>query len=228
MNQAPNFNRLARLYPWMELFTFGPWLSLTRQTFLPQLRNSRRALVLGDGDGRFTARLLRSNPQIQIDAVDASPAMLTALHRRAGPHAARVTTHLADIRAWRPQPSTPPYDLIAPHFFLDCLTTSEVQTLAAKLRPAITPHALWVVSDFAIPANSFGRLIALPIVTSLYLSFALLTGLTIRRLPNHSAALTAAGFTCLEHRSRLAGLLFAELWSANVPESDPSPTPSAL
>lgn len=222
MNQPPNFNHLARLYLWMELLTFGLWLALTRQTFLPRLRQSRRALVLGDGDGRFTASLLRANPQVQITAVDASPAMLAALTRRAGPDANRVTTHQADIRTWRPEPSAQPpepFDLIATHFFLDCLTTHEVESLAARLHSAVAPNALWVVSDFAVPPNWFGRLVAYPVVTALYLSFALLTGLDVRRLPNHAAALRAAGFTRLRRRSRLSGLLIAELWSAQFPES---------
>jgi hypothetical protein len=219
MNPPPNFNRLARLYLWMELFSFGLWLAITRQTFLPRLQQSRRALVLGDGDGRFTASLLRANPKVHIDAADASAAMLAALMRHAAPHANRVTTHLADIRDWQPPADSLPYDLIATHFFLDCLTTPEVQSLATRLHAAAAPNALWVVSDFAIPAGWFGRLVALPVVTGLYLSFGLLTGLAVRRLPNHAAALSAAGFTLLQRRTRLGGLLIAELWSAPFPES---------
>ena len=98
---TPNFNRLARLYRWMEFFSFGPWLWWTRCAFLGELGSCRRALILGDGDGRFAARLLHANPTVQIDAVDASSAMLKGLRRRAGPHAPRVRTHLADARQWQ-------------------------------------------------------------------------------------------------------------------------------
>ena len=85
MNAPPDLNRLAGVYAWMEAVTFGPWLSRCRLTFLGEMRSCRRALVLGDGDGRFTARLLRANPEVEIDTVDASTAMLRALLRRAGP-----------------------------------------------------------------------------------------------------------------------------------------------
>jgi SAM-dependent methyltransferase len=108
MMPPPNFNRLARLYRWMELFSFGPWLMLCRCAFLNECLNSCRALVLGDGDGRFTARLLRANLAIRIDAVDASPAMLSALSRRAGPHNARMRRHQADVCSL--QPVSPGYD----------------------------------------------------------------------------------------------------------------------
>jgi SAM-dependent methyltransferase len=197
----------------MEWVTFGPFLARTRFAFLNQLASSRRALILGDGDGRFTARLLRANPGIHIDAVDASPAMLQALICRAGPHAARVRTRCADARHF--QPPSPPYDLIVTHFFLDCLTTSEIQSLAATLHAATAPQALWLVSEFVVPPTLFGRLIAQPIIYALYRAFALLTGLSVRTLPNHHAALRLAGFTLKAQLPRLAGLLVSELWAAH-------------
>lgn len=213
MSEAPNFNRLARLYLWMELCSFGPWLWLTRITFLARLKGCRRALVLGDGDGRFTARLLRENQAVRVDAVDGSQGMLAALRRRAGKHAQRVRTELGDIREWAPACGLEQYDLVATHFFLDCLTTEEVAALAARVRPAVAPGGLWVVSDFAVPEGWFGRWAARPVVMGLYWSFGLLTGLKVRRLPDHAEGLLKAGFTLLERRRRLWGLLISELWT---------------
>lgn len=213
MNPPPNFNPLARLYRWMELFTFGPFLARSRFAFLDQLVHTRRSLILGDGDGRFTARLLRFNPVIHIDAVDSSSAMLASLVRRAGPNANRVHTHHADAR--HIHPPNPPYDLIVTHFFLDCLTTAEVQSLAATLRAAASPQAVWLVSEFAIPSGWYGRLVARPLIWILYRAFALLTGLAIRTLPDHHAALRQSGFALRNQRPQLAGLLVSELWSAN-------------
>jgi len=203
----------------MEFFSFGPWLALTRRTFLDRPTYCRRALVLGDGDGRFTARLLRENPTIQIDAVDASDSMLQALLRRAGPHAGRVRVYLADARTWDPPAanSEEGYDLIATHFFLDCLTQPEVESLATKLLHAAAPDAVWIVSEFWVPPGWFGRLIAGPLVSGLYLAFGWLTGLAVRSLPDHSAALRDACFRLEERRSRLGGLLIAERWLANAP-----------
>jgi hypothetical protein len=219
MNQPPDFNRLARSYRWMEFFSFGPWLALTRRTFLDKLTHSRRALVIGDGDGRFTARLLRENPAVRIDAVDASAAMLDTLLHRAGPHANRVRVHLADARTWNPPTSilAQTYDLIATHFFLDCLIQPEVQSLASRLRNAAAPSALWIVSEFSIPPGWFGRFIARPLVSTLYLAFGWLTGLAVRTIPDHPTALHTAGFILQHRRSRLAGLLIGEMWSVGPP-----------
>lgn len=211
MNAPPDFNRLARLYRWMEMASFGPQLWRARCAFLAQTADARNALVLGDGDGRFTARLLQTNRAIQIDAVDASAAMLAMLQRRAGRQAARVRTHHADARSF--QPPNPPYDLIVAHFFLDCLTTSEIAALAHTLRASVAPGARWLVSEFAVPPGLYGRFIAAPLVAALYQAFGLLTGLRLRALPDHRSALRQAGFTLQTQHPRLAGLLVSELWA---------------
>jgi ubiquinone/menaquinone biosynthesis C-methylase UbiE len=199
----------------MEFLTFGPYLARTRFAFLNQLGHARQALILGDGDGRFTARLLRINPAIQIDAVDSSSAMLRTLLRKACPHSTRVRTHQADARQFHPL--NPPYDLIVTHFFLDCLTTTEIQSLAATIRAAAAPRALWLVSEFAIPPGLYGRLIAAPLLRVLYQTFALLTGLTVRTLPDHHSALSHSSFALQARRTHLAGLLVSELWSLASP-----------
>ncbi len=208
--QAPNFDHLAKFYRWMELLTFGPLLSRCRAAFLPEIASARRALVLGDGDGRFIAELLRVNTEVRIDAVDASPAMLEALLRRAGVNACRVSTRCADARDWQIENAT--YDLVATHFFLDCLTTDECRGLAARLRGAVSPSALWIVSEFAVPEGGYGRLVALPLVWLLYSAFGVLTGLRIRSLPDHHEALSEAGFALTRRRTQLGGLLVSEMW----------------
>lgn len=216
MNPAPNFDRLARVYRWMELASFGPALWRCRCHFLGELRECRSALVLGDGDGRFTARLLEINPKIEIDAVDASPAMLLALLDRAGVGRERVRTHCADVRAWEPARQT--YDLVVSHFFLDCLTTDEVAELAQRLRPSLSPRALWLISEFAVPEDRFGSLVAKPIVSGLYAAFRLLAGVRLRQLPNYAEAISKQGFRCKSRRSFLGGLLVTEVWLAEPDE----------
>src|ERR1700679_3274982 len=201
---APNFDRLAGAYRWMEGLSFGPLLQRCRCAFLGELRTVRRALVLGDGDGRFTEALLRVNFEVRVDAVDASSAMLRALVERAGADGGRVRAIVADIRSWRPE-NGDVYDLVVSHFFLDCLTAEEVEALAGSVRLSLvrrglTEGAQWVVSDFAVPEGWAGRLAGRLLVGFLYRAFGVLTGLRIRRLPDHAAALKSAGFVMERRR----------------------------
>ncbi len=211
-NDPANFDRLAGVYRWMEWLSFGPWLARCRHAFLGEMKGARRALVLGDGDGRFTRALLQSNTAVQVDAVDASAAMLRALLRSAGRDAQRVRTYTADARHWAPDAQ--PYDMVATHFFLDCLTTDEVRELAARVRPALAQDAVWVVSEFAVPQGAYGRLVARPLIAFLYIAFGVMTGLRVRRLPDHGGAMEQAGFTLRERRIWLGGLLMAEIWTS--------------
>lgn len=201
-----SFDAIARPYRWLEYLTLGPLLQRTRLHFLPQLLDRRRAVVLGDGDGRFLAELLRRDPELKADAVDTSATMLALLAQRTDP--ARVTTHHIDALAFEPGA---PVDLIATHFFLDCLTQAEVEALCARLAKSLLPGGLWVVSDFRIPAGVMhwpARLY----VGLLYRIFGLFTGLAVRRLPDFASGLAAAGLTRIGVRDRLFGLLTSELW----------------
>jgi ubiquinone/menaquinone biosynthesis C-methylase UbiE len=225
---AANFDAVARPYRWMEYLTLGRSLERCRNHFLYQLSTRRRALVLGDGDGRFLARLLATNSEVHADAVDTSAAMLRLLERRAIAAGAesRLHIHQADALTFTPDQSC---DLIVTHFFLDCLTQPQLDALALHLARHAAPHALWLISDFRIPTSPM-RWPARAIVRSLYLAFRLLTGLRTSALPDHASALTAAGFRRLSHQLSLAGLLTSELWEytpAMLPPQKPK-TPHPL
>ncbi len=208
----PNFNRIARPYRWLEYLTLGSALQNCRLHYLPQLLDCRHALVLGDGDGRFLAQLLTHNPHLHADAVDTSATMLQLLRRHceaATPNAAiRLRTHHASALSFPLQVSC---DLVVTHFFLDCLTQPELDTLIARITPTLAPGALWLVSDFRIPDGPL-RLPATLLVRSLYLAFRIITGLRITRLPNHTTPLIRTGLTRISQHHSLKGLLTTELW----------------
>jgi len=207
-----HFDRLARPYRWLEYLSFGPLLQRTRTHWLRAIDDRRNALVLGDGDGRFTAVMLTEHPRMHAHAVDVSAAMLRLLRDRCKKESNRIVTEQADLRVWAPEADEERYDLIVTHFFLDCLTSEEVANLAERLAPAVTPEAVWLVSEFAIPPTLYGRWIGAPIVAALYRAFGLLTGLRVRSLPDHLAALQHAGWQLDAVHYHAGGLLTSQLW----------------
>ena len=110
-----------------------------------------------------------------------------------------------------------PYDLVVTHFFLDCLTEPELQSLITHIAPALTPNAFWLLSDFRIP-NGLMRLPAKTLIRTLYFAFRILTGLRTTHLPGHATALTQAGLIRISQHVSLAGLLITELW-----QTEPTP-----
>ncbi len=224
---AANFDWVARPYRWMEYLAFGRSLEHCRNHFLPQLAGRRSALVLGDGDGRFLAGLLAANPGLDADAVDASAAMLRLLEHRAKTAAtdahARLRTHQVSALRFTPERS---YDLIVTHFFLDCFTQTELDSLCSRIVQYLQPQTLWLVSDFRIPAGALNWP-ARALVRLLYLVFRLFTGLRTTALPDHSSALTAAGFTRICKHDSLAGLLTSQLWEYTPSMQLPPQRPKA-
>jgi ubiquinone/menaquinone biosynthesis C-methylase UbiE len=208
MSNALNFDRVARLYRWAEYLCLGPLLQRTRTYFLPELTAARRALVLGDGDGRFLSRLLARNPTLLATAVDSSAKMLSLLRANCSHSTQRLETIHGDALACIPSPDT---DLIVTHFFLDCFTQPEVNALALQMAQTTGPGTLWLLSDFRVP-NSPLRPFARLYIRGLYLAFRVLTGLRVTQLPDPAAALTAAGFGRIKQHESLGGMIYTALW----------------
>jgi SAM-dependent methyltransferase len=211
-----NFDHVARPYRWLEYVSFGPWLARCRSAQLPYLTSARHALLLGDGDGRFLARLLAANPTLVADVVDSSHAMLALLDRRLRRSEVhqRVRLHHADALQWNP---TGPYDLIVSHFFLDCFFPGQLEQLFDSVLPHALPGAHWVIAEFAIPRNPFAAWLARGIIRGLYQAFGWTTGLRVRALPDYAASLHRRGLTLSQDQSYLAGLLRSQLWTLPIP-----------
>ena len=211
---VPNFNRIARPYRTLEYLTLGRALERCRLHFLPQLTHHRQALVLGDGDGRFLAQLLSQNPSLHADAVDTSDVMLQLLRRRCEAMSFSAKTRLRTCNeSALDHAASSKTDLVVAHFFFDCLPQPQLDSLIDRIAHQVRPNALWLVSDFRIPAGSL-RLPALFFIRTLYFAFRILTGLRTTRLPDHATPLSRAGLTRIAHHHSLAGLLTTELWQA--------------
>ncbi len=210
--RSVNFDLIARPYRALEFLTFGRMLEKTRLHYLPELAHSSNALVIGDGDGRFLARLLAASPHLQATAIDSSAEMLRLLKQRCETAAPGSQPRLRVIQtdALRFIPDET-YDLIVTHFFLDCLSSSDLELLIRRLVPSLSPKALWLISEFRIPSGT----LALPasfLIRGLYFAFRMLTGLPTTKLPDYGAALRHSRFTRTGVHYHCGGLLASEVW----------------
>jgi ubiquinone/menaquinone biosynthesis C-methylase UbiE len=210
-----NCDRIARPYRWIEYAAFGRRLERHRFRFLPETRNSRNALLLGDGDGRFAAALARINSHVRIDCIESSARMIQVAKERL--ETERITAperiHFLQADALRVKLHPAHYDLIVTNFFLDCFSTSQVLALITPVREACCPGARWMVSDFQRPSSGWRALYANIWLRTMYLFFRVVTGLKTSTLPAYAEALRSAGFVLQSRHSSMASFICSELWT---------------
>lgn len=214
MTPRPSFDRLAPAYHALERVSFGPLLHRCRTAHLDRLDGCRRALVLGDGDGRFLADLLRVNQRIVVDSLDISPGMIALARRRVAkiPGAPdRVRFVAADARTASLPDSR--YDLIVTNFFLDCFPTNELAPLVDRVACASASDATWLDGDFRLPVGGWSRLAARLLLTTMYAFFRLTTRLPARQLVDPAPFLSARGFVLETETALLRGMLSSRLWT---------------
>jgi len=213
----PTFDRLAPLYRWLEWGTYGGLLQWCRTAHLGKLLGCRRALVVGDGDGRFLAALLRANRTLTADSVDVSPGMVAQARREAARVPGgldRVRFIVADVRT-NPLPASG-YDLIVTNFLLDCFPVDQLGRVVLRLSQAAGPAARWVVGDFAEPPPGLRRALARLALAGMYVFFRAATHIPARALADPGPMLAAAGFAPVSRRERLGGFLVSTLWQRSA------------
>lgn len=204
---AANFDGLARIYRALEFLAFGRDLERARFCFLERLCDSRNILILGEGDGRCLARLIKIAPQARIHCVEASAAMLDRAAKRLAGTAdqGRVRFEHADIFSVRLPVSH--YDAVVTHFFLDCFPAEKVSALIGRVEASLRPGALWLFADFVLPSRGWARVRARGWLFILYAFFRWQTGLEARALPDSERLLAQAGWSPRAARTLQRGLV---------------------
>ena len=214
---TPDFDGLARAYRGLEFLAFGRDLERARFCLLDRLRDCRDILILGEGDGRCLAQLVRAAPAARIRCVDASGAMLArAAARLTDPAArARVAFDRADALSL-PLPAAR-YDAVVTLFFLDCLLPDQVAALVGRVQASLRPGARWLWADFAWPRRGWRLWRARATLRVLYTFFRWRTGLPARALPPAEEILERAGFAREAEREFQGGFIRSALFRERAP-----------
>jgi ubiquinone/menaquinone biosynthesis C-methylase UbiE len=205
-----NCDRIARSYRAFEYLAFGRALERRRFGYIKDVSEAKRVLILGDGDGRFTAEFLKWNKGARVESIDSSGRMLALARARLDDAAAeRVQFRVGDART---VDLAGTYDLVVTHFFLDCFTDAEAARLIERMAGFCEPGARWLISEFRLPRASVRRLAAKALIRFMYFCFRLTTGLKVTRLPDYEPLLEKSGFALQKRQKALGGMLVSEIW----------------
>ncbi len=204
------FDRLARPYRWLEYAAFGRGLLRCRYDLLPWLADARRVLTVGEGDGRFVAELVRRFPEIKVDCVEASEAMIARAQSRL-PKGANVTFRHAN--ALKLDFSKGEYDAVVTCFFLDCFKSETLTELMPRMAGSLQPCGNWLVAEFGQPTCGLAAWHARGWLAAMYFFFRYATRLEARRLPDWESEMARIGFTCSERVTRRCELMATSRWN---------------
>lgn len=214
-----SFDRLACIYERLERLAFGRDLETVRFCHLEHLSGCQRVLILGEGDGRFLAKLLRRFPEMSVECMDASSAMLAKAEGRLSTQE-RVRVNFRHEDALLAEFGADGYDAVVTLFFLDCFSAEEVAALVSRIQIALRDDARWLWADFALPQRGWRRWRAQAWLRGLYFFFRNQTALTTRKLPPTEALLCTAGFVVRAEESFQAGLLRSAVWIRGAKRTD--------
>jgi ubiquinone/menaquinone biosynthesis C-methylase UbiE len=207
-----SFDRLAPHYRWMEAALAGGLLQRGRTRWLPEVHTAKRALLAGEGNGRFLERCAHELPHCHLTVVDESAAMLAQARRRwllAG-GTGRIDFQRADLRAWRWDGEG--FDLVVTNFFLDCFSPAELSRVVHNLSAATSSKAYWLLTDFTVPPSGWPRTRARVLLGLAYSFFRVATGISARHITAPDEALRTAGLQLQRREFFNSGLLHADLW----------------
>jgi ubiquinone/menaquinone biosynthesis C-methylase UbiE len=209
-----SFDRVADIYWLLEKPTFGRVLQSAREFGIDKINHPTRALIVGEGDGRFLKQLMRLHPNVQVDCIDASGRMIALaerrLRRRSPDALSRVRFQHADVCGTK---LTGEYDLIVTHFVLDCFEGERLRSVVTNIADVALPNCVWLLADFALPDRGWRRLYAKLWLASMYAFFRLTTGIRATTLTDPTRLLGREGFQITHHKRWRAGMVKSQVWS---------------
>jgi ubiquinone/menaquinone biosynthesis C-methylase UbiE len=209
-----SFDAIAPWYRTLEWIAFGGDLQRCRIACLKEIAAPRRALIAGEGNGRFLCELLRRHPGVEVDCIDASQRMLQLAQKRLErelPDRVQSARFLQrDLTSWSPPDHH--YDLLVTHFFLDCFAEAQLAAIVRKLARASTEDANWLLADFCVPAKGTARLHARALLAVMYRFFRLTARIQASKLIDPTPFLRAEGFSLARRHLFRKGILRSEMW----------------
>jgi SAM-dependent methyltransferase len=212
-----NFDSVADVYWLLEKLTFQGVLQRARTFGIDKIPGPARALIVGEGNGRFIEQLLRAHSAVEVDCLDASGRMLDLarrrLHRDYPTGLNRVRFQQSDILTVG---LTNRYDLIVTHFVLDCFEGDELKRLVAKLAGEASPNCVWLLADFTVPQGGWRKVHAVLWIAMMYAFFRLTTNIRASKLTDPAGLLQRAGFALRQEKRWRAGMVKSQVWERKL------------
>lgn len=202
------FNRLATVYDFLVLLTFGNSLLKAQFHFLPEIQKANTILIFGGGTGKLLDRCLQLNPTAHYSYVDLSSHMVEKAKSRCGNNNVQfICGTEKDI------PQEQNFDIILTPFVLDCFNQTELSVTITKLKEHLCSSGKWIFTDFHIPHHRLWSIFARILIILMYCFFNAFCSLGVWKLPDFQSAFGANNLQVVSESYFRKGILCARVYS---------------
>jgi len=145
-----NYDHIAGIYDFLSRIIFGRHIVQAQVCFLRYIPADSRVLIVGGGTGWILDKLSDEHPQgLEIDYVESSAQMIALSQRRNFKENTVNFIHLP-IEDFSIDKQ---YDVIITPFLFDNFPSAKLESVFAKLDPALKTNGLWLYTDFVCDKN---------------------------------------------------------------------------
>jgi ubiquinone/menaquinone biosynthesis C-methylase UbiE len=202
-----NFDSVAPYYDRLSRLVFGKAIQRAQIAYLPDITPGANVLLLGGGTGWLLYELRALNPTARIWYIDASAKMIE-LSREMN----RKTAHNI-VFIHGTEDSIPPgtsFDAVITNFYLDLFQHDSCADAIRKIRSAIRPNGLWLVSDFLNTTWWHGVMLGV-----MYRFFKLTSDIEGSKLPEWKNLLQENALTEIKSREFFGGFIRSAVFRLN-------------
>lgn len=205
-----NYSLVAPVYHLLEYLVFRKALERARLACCPQLvayleqYELPRVLIVGGGDGRFLQSLLGFMPNLKVDYVELSDAMIDEARARV-PNRNNVNWVCGSIEDWNGSG----YHAVVAQFFLDHYEGGELESMVTDLLSRLSADGGYcVVSDFDPLARWWGS----TMVRVMQCFFVLLARERFVEVRRNDASFLMSGCVLQLQKTWYKGWIYSLIW----------------
>ena len=207
------FDRLARIYDFLLMITFGKYVMKSQTVFLKQYEVDE-ILVVGGGTGKLLIELLACYPDSKIVWLDISKRMIEQTRKRLAGHYPDKAGQVQFIHGTvLDLNDNQQFDLICNMYVLDCFVEQDLVAFLNAIKRHLKAEGHLLMADFNVPQKPFvWRSLSRFLIWFMYLFFYLSAGLSVWQLPDFNQSFAACGFSLGPHKEMLAGLIISRVY----------------
>ena len=204
-----DFNKVANVYDGLVKLVFGNKLAIAQKTWLPEIQEGSRVLVMGGGTGKILEWLFETHNELNVVYVEAAEKMLEQTQKRQFPKA-----QVELILGTESNIPSGSYDYIITNFFLDVFKPQKLERICQQLHSILKEGGHLICTDF----RETGKFRHQLIIALMHWFFRAVSGLESSKLQDLQAQLVNTGYRLQDEKRYSGGLVFSGLYQKSITE----------